>query len=392
MPSRRRPPPKKLSQQVIVITGASSGIGLVTARRAAACGARVVLAARNLRDLERAAGEIRAAGGQAIAVRCEVSDAGQVAGLAASAIEAFGGIDTWINNAAVSMYGRIADVPLEDARRQIEVNFWGYVHGSIAAVRHMRDRGGAIVQVTSALADRAIPLQGYYCAAKHAVKAFTDTLRMELEAEGIPIAVSQVKPGSTDTPFFEKARNHFATEPQAVPPVYAPEIVASVILDVCERPRRDVVVSGMGKLLSVSNQISPRLTDLYLERRGMESAQLSDIPSSPQRRDNLWAPLEDDGGERGHIRASRTKETSAYNQLEKHRRAITAAIVSGIASIALGSIAARALGSRAERRLSRTAPSPREAYVGAVRAFEREIEHAEEAIESEPSASRALRT
>ena len=370
---------KKISEQVIVITGASSGIGLVTAKRAAACGAKVVLAARNERDLERAVHDITAAGGRAIAVPTDTSDVIQVERLALRAVDAFGRIDTWINNAAVSMYGRIEEVPLEDARRQLDVNFWGYVHGSLTALQHMRARGGGIVNVTSALADRAIPLQGYYCAAKHAVKAFTDTLRMELEAEGLEITVSQVKPGSTDTPFFEKARNFFGTEAQAVPPVYAPEVVAAVILDVCERPRRDVVVSGMGKLLSASNGISPRLTDLYLEKKGMEDAQLSDIPKGAGRRDNLWAPVEDDGGERGSTWKGRTKESSAYNALERHGRGV-AAVIGGLASIALGAFAVRSFGLhrrlRSSNRPEETAPprTSRAAYVDAARAVEAQQE------------------
>lgn len=384
MAQRRSPRRKKISQQVIVITGASSGIGLVTAKRAAACGAKVALAARNERDLAHAVHEIAAAGGRAIGVPTDTSDPIQVERLAQRTIEAFGTIDTWINNAAVSMYGRLEAVPLEDARRLFDVNFWGYVHGSLAALEHMRDRGGAIVNVTSALADRAMPLQGYYCAAKHAVKGFTDTLRMEIESEGLPIAVSQVKPGSTDTPFFEKARNFFGTEAQAVPPVYAPEVVADVILDVCERPRRDVVVSGMGKLLSASNGISPRLADLYLERRGMEDAQLTDIPRPAGRRDNLWAPVEDDGGERGRTWKGRTKETSAYNELVRHGGAIGAAIVSGIASFALGALALRSF-RKGERALPSTVvrTSSREAYVDAIRELDREAEGRPERVDAE---------
>ncbi|HZA34874.1 MAG TPA: SDR family oxidoreductase, partial [Vicinamibacterales bacterium] len=205
-----------LRDQVMVITGASSGIGLVTARQAAGAGARVVLAARNGRDLERAVASIRARGGRAIHVVADVADPLQVEEIAAAATREFGRIDTWVNNAAVSMYGRIMELPIDDMRRQMDVNYWGQVYGSRTAVRHLRERGGALINVASALSDRAIPLQANYCAAKHAVKAFTDALRMELEEEGVPIAVTLVKPASIDTPFFDKARTYLGVEPQPV--------------------------------------------------------------------------------------------------------------------------------------------------------------------------------
>jgi NAD(P)-dependent dehydrogenase (short-subunit alcohol dehydrogenase family) len=319
---------KPLRDQVIVITGASSGIGLVTARTGARRGASVVLASRNEADLERAVGEIRAEGGRAIHVVADVSDYSAVRAVAEAAIAAFGRIDTWVNNAAVSMYGRITELALEDMRRQFDVNYWGTVHGSLVAVPHLKQHGGALINVASALADRAIPLQGNYCAAKHAMKAFTDSLRMELEEEGAPISVSLVKPGSIDTPFFEKARVYIGVEPQPVPPVYAPEVAATAILECAERPRRDVIVGGMGKVISVAQTLSPRLTDKYMERSSTES-QLTDQPVSPDRRDNLYEPVAYDGGERGRTWAGRTRSTSLYTHAVLHPRqaAIAAAAV-----------------------------------------------------------------
>jgi short-subunit dehydrogenase len=227
-----------LREQVMVITGASSGIGLVTAKQAAAQGAALVLVARNERDLWKAVDQIRDGGGRAVAVVADVGILAQVERVAQVAVQEFGQIDTWVNNAAVSMYGRIMQLPIEDMRRQMDVNYWGQVHGSITAVRHLRARGGALINVGSALCDRAIPLQANYCAAKHALKAFTDALRMELEEAGAPISVSLVKPASIDTPFFEKARTYLGVEPQPVPPVYAPEVVADVILEAAQRPIR----------------------------------------------------------------------------------------------------------------------------------------------------------
>jgi NAD(P)-dependent dehydrogenase (short-subunit alcohol dehydrogenase family) len=334
---------KPLDEQVMVITGASSGIGLVTAREAARRGACVVLAARNEHDLRQAAEGIRRAGGRAAFAVADVADAAQVDAVANVAIREFGRIDTWVNNAAVSMYGRITDLPIDDMRRQMDVNYWGQVYGSRTAVRHLRRSGGALINVGSALSDRAIPLQGGYCAAKHALKAFTDAFRMELEEEGAPIAVTLVKPASIDTPFFEKARTYLGVEPQPVPPVYAPEIVAEVILHAAQHPLRELIAGGSGAKLSAA-RFAPRLADLYMERWTFDS-QLTDKPARG-RLDNLYEPLPEDGGERGRNWKGRTRESSVYTRAALHPRA-AAALVAGLALVGLGAAAAaRRAGSR----------------------------------------------
>jgi NAD(P)-dependent dehydrogenase (short-subunit alcohol dehydrogenase family) len=325
-----KPTLKPISEQVIVITGASSGIGLVTAQKAARAGARVVLAARNEADLRQAVDEIRAAGGRAIYVVADVADPAQVASIAHAAMSEFGRIDTWVNNAAVSVYGRIMELSVDEMRRQFDVNYWGEVYGSRAAVPHLQREGGAIINVGSVLCDRAIPLQGNYCAAKHALRAFTETLRMELEAEGAPISVTLVKPASIDTPFFEKARTHMEVEPQPVPPVYAPEIVADAILRCAVRPTRDVIVGGSGKLLSAAN-MAPRIADRYMERTMFE-AQRTDIPVSDERPDNLFSPVEHDGGQRGRNWQGRTKGTSVYTTAALRPR-ITVGALLGLAAL-----------------------------------------------------------
>lgn len=304
-----------LREQVMVITGASSGIGLVTAKQAAAQGAALVLVARNERDLWKAVDEIRDGGGRAVAVVADVGILAQVERVAEVAVQEFGHIDTWVNNAAVSMYGRIMQVPIEDMRRQMDVNYWGQVHGSITAVRHLRARGGALINVGSALCDRAIPLQANYCAAKHALKAFTDALRMELEEAGAPISVSLVKPASIDTPFFEKARTYLGVEPQPVPPVYAPEVVADVILDAAQRPIRELIAGGAGAKLSAA-RFAPRLADLYMERWTFDS-QGTSIPIDG-RPDNLYQPVAQDGGERGRHWSGHTRGSSIYTQAFLH--------------------------------------------------------------------------
>src|SRR5918993_909993 len=191
---------KPLDEQVIVITGASSGIGLVTAKAAAERGARVVLAARNERALRRAVEEIEADGGDAVYVVADVAEADDVEKIAKVAVREYGRVDTWVNNASTSIYGRVWEVPLEDKRRLFDVNFWGVVHGCRVALPHLKQRGGTIVNVGSVVSDRAVPLLGIYSASKHAVKGYTDALRMELEEDGAPIYVSLVKPASINTP------------------------------------------------------------------------------------------------------------------------------------------------------------------------------------------------
>jgi short-subunit dehydrogenase len=318
---------KPLDEQVMVITGASSGIGLVTATQAARRGACVVLAARNEHDLRGATEAIRRTGGRAAYVVADVADATQVDAIADLGIGEFGRIDTWVNNAAVSMYGRLTELSIEDMRRQMDVNYWGQVYGSRTAVRHLRHRGGALINIASALSDRAIPLQGGYCAAKHALKAFTDALRMELEEEGLPIAVTLVKPASIDTPFFEKARTYLGVEPQPVPPVYAPEVVSEVILHAAQHPLRELIAGGSGAQLSAA-RFAPRLADLYMERWTFDS-QRTDKPADG-RPDNLYEPVSADGGERGRHWDGHTRESSMYTRAFLHPRA-TAAVLAGLA-------------------------------------------------------------
>jgi NAD(P)-dependent dehydrogenase (short-subunit alcohol dehydrogenase family) len=326
-----------LREQVMVITGASSGIGLVTAKQAAAAGASVVLAARNERDLQHAVRAIRDTGGRAIHVVADVADRAQVEAIAEAAIREFGRIDTWVNNAAVSMYGRVLELSVDDMRRQMDINYWGQVYGSITAVRHLRAGGGALINVGSALCDRAIPLQASYCAAKHALKGFTDSLRMELEEEGVPVAVTLVKPASIDTPFFEKAKTYLGVEPQPVPPVYAPQVVAGVILEAAQRPIRELIAGGAGAKLSAA-RFAPRLADRYMERWTFASQQTGEPAAG--RPDNLYGPVVDDGGERGRNWRGHTRRSSLYTSSFLHPRRAVA--VAGALAVALAVAARRA--------------------------------------------------
>jgi short-subunit dehydrogenase len=305
---------KKLSDQVIVITGPTSGIGLVTARQAAKRGARLVLAARTGGALRELAEEIRGSGGQAAYAVTDVTDLRQIQDVADIAIKTFGGFDTWVNNAGVSIYGKFEDVSLEDQRKLFETNYWGVVYGSLVAAAHLKERGGALINVGSALSDRAIPIQGTYCASKHAVKGFTEAFRMELEHDGAPISVTLIKPASIDTPYRQHAKNYLPNEPKNPWPVYAPEPVAEAILYAAEHPIRDIYVGGASRALSVGSFLSPRVTDKVMES-AMFDSQEEDRPSSSLHTglDQPSSSLLERGGYPGHV-----SESSLYTKSSLH--------------------------------------------------------------------------
>jgi short-subunit dehydrogenase len=320
---------KRLSDQVIVITGASSGIGLATAEMAAAKGARVVMSSRNEEDLLDAVNRIRSNGGRALHIVADVADPDAVDSIAGFAIEQFGGIDTWVNNAGIGIYGKLTETPLADKRRLFDVDFWGVVHGCRTAVRHLSTHGGVIVNVGSVASDRAAPLLGIYSAAKHAVKGYTDALRMELERDDVPVAVSLVKPASINTPFIEHARSHMDAEPEFMPPVYPPEEVARAILKCAEHPMRDVLVGGSAKFLSAMGKVAPRAMDRYLEATAFTQQKRS-TPNDGV--DALYAGQRD--GRKMGPTSRRTMRHSAYT------RASTSAVGRAFPLLAAGAIAA----------------------------------------------------
>jgi NAD(P)-dependent dehydrogenase (short-subunit alcohol dehydrogenase family) len=302
---------KRLEDQVVVITGGTSGIGLATAKRAAERGARVVLCSRNEAELTETVAAIEERGGKARSVVADVASQTDMERLASTAIEEYGALDTWVNNAGVSFYGRLMEVAIEDMRRLFEVNFWGTVYGTRAAVPHLRRQGGALINMGSIVSDRAIPLQGAYSASKHAVKGFTDALRMELEEEKAPISVTLIKPSAIDTPYFQHAKNYMAVEPKPPAPVYAPEVVANAVLRAAEHPVRDITIGGGGRLLSAVGTALPRLTDFYMERSMFES-QRSDVPAE-RREGNLYQPSGSEGKERGEYQGM-VRRSSLYTR------------------------------------------------------------------------------
>jgi short-subunit dehydrogenase len=321
--------PKPIREQVIVITGASSGIGLTTARMAAHAGASVLLVARNEGALQHIVEDLRASGANADYVVADVSRPEDHTRIAQVTIQRFGGFDTWVNGAAVGTAGELMEVPIEDQRQVLEVNYWGVVYGSLQAARHLRHRGGVLINIGSVLGERAVVLQVPYCAAKHAVRAFTDGLRMELEREGAPVAVTHIKPSSIDTPFPEHARNFLDTGVTVPPPIYSPDLVAKAILFACENPKRDIVVGFGGWVVPLMGTLAPRLTDRLMEAIGYW-AQKTTRRSIPARRDNLYHPRQD-GAERSSFNYPMVRRSSLLLQAQMHPVA-AAIILSGMAA------------------------------------------------------------
>jgi short-subunit dehydrogenase len=349
---------KPLDRQVLVVTGASSGIGLATARMAARGGAKLVLVARNEEALRSIAEELRAGGAQAEWVAADVADRDALEAASRRAEEAFGGFDSWVNDAGTSIYGTIEQTPLEDQRRLFETNYWGVVHGSLIAARHLRRRGGAIVNLGSVLSDRAMILMGTYSATKHAVKAFTDALRMELERDGAPVSVTLVKPSSVETAFQEHGRNLLGAPGLRVPPpAYDPRLVARAILHACGHPKRDIVVGFGGYAIALMGQLMPRTTDRLMEAVG-ERAQTTRKAPAPARADNLYAPRED-GTERSLTRpVAPLRRTSLFLEAQLHPAA-TAAALAGIGALTIGALTARRNGGGGRRARMRRAGSSR---------------------------------
>ncbi|MFC5459191.1 SDR family oxidoreductase [Massilia niabensis] len=333
---------RNINEQVIVITGASSGIGLTTARLAAEQGARLVLVARNGEALDQLASELRRRGAQVGTVEADVGNAQDVERIGQAAMERFGRIDTWVNNAGVGIFGRLEEVSLEDHQRLFQTNFWGVVNGSLEAVKRMKLRGGgALINVGSEVSDRSTPLQGMYSASKHAVKAFTESLRMELEKEGAPISVTLVKPAAIDTLFAVHAKNYMEKEPVLPPPVYAPEIAAKAILHAAQHPKRDIFVGAASKIVSSSNAYMPRVLDHVLNA-SMWRLQKSKVDKVPGRRDALHAPDPTQTlRERQGMPERTVRETSVYTAVSLNKKPLAAALLGGGALLAAWGLARR---------------------------------------------------
>jgi NAD(P)-dependent dehydrogenase (short-subunit alcohol dehydrogenase family) len=322
-----------VSAKVVVITGASAGVGRATSREFARRGARLGLIARDRERLAATAGEVERLGGQALVLPGDVSDAAQIEEAAATVEARFGPIDVWINNAMVSVFSPVQAMEAAEYRRVIEVTYLGVVHGTLAALRRMRPRDrGVIVQVGSALAYRAIPLQSAYCAAKHAVAGFTESLQTELLHDRSHIRVTIVHLPALNTPQFEWTRNRLPSRAQPVPPIFQPEVAARAIYWASRHRRREVWVGGATVAAIMADKLAPGLADWYLARAGY-MAQQSGEQTDPDCGDNLWKPAAGDYAAHGRF-DDRAHDWSAQLWATTHR---------GVVALGLGAAAVAAL-------------------------------------------------
>lgn len=327
---------KPLAEQIIVITGASSGIGLATARRAAEAGARVVLVARNGHALDEAVEQIKVRGGRAAAIALDIADEGAPAKIGAFCQDRFGPFDTWVNDAVVAIYGKLEDTTMEEHRRVFEVGYFGLVAASLYAAGELKTRGGALINLGSVLSERAMIYQSVYSAMKHAVRGFTDGLRMELEEENAPISVTLIKPHGIDTPYPEHARNKM-NDPARIPPVvYDPDLVARAILFAAENRKRELTVGGAGLVASTMSHLMPGVTDRVMELIG-RPAQSTDTPPRKGAYDNLFMPRRD-GDTHGNREMYVRKQSLA---LEAQMRPWAAAAILGGVAATLFTLARR---------------------------------------------------
>jgi NAD(P)-dependent dehydrogenase (short-subunit alcohol dehydrogenase family) len=312
--------------EVIVITGASAGVGRAAAQRFAKQGARIGLIARGIDGLEGARKDVESVGGKALVIPVDVANAEQVEA-AAEKIEAeLGPIDIWVNNAMTSVFSPIKKMTAEEFRRVTEVTYLGYVYGTLAALKRMlpRDRG-VIVQVGSALAYRGIPLQAAYCAAKHAVQGFCDSLRCELLHDNSNVKVTMLQMPALNTPQFGWVKSRLARKAQPVPPIFQPEVAAEAIYFAAHNPRREFYVGVPTVGAIVANKIAPGLLDHYLARTGYDSQQY-DGAEDPNRPDNLWQPVSGDHGAHGAFDA-RAGNWSPQLWTSEHRSLVVLAVL-----------------------------------------------------------------
>lgn len=323
------------------MTGASAGVGRAIVRAFAREGAHIGLLARGRDGLEAARQEVEDLGGKALVMPVDVADAQGIEHAAEAIERAFGPIDIWINNAMVSVFSPVKKMLPEEYKRVTEVTYLGVVYGTLAALKRMlpRDRG-VIVQVGSALAYRGIPLQSAYCAAKHAIQGFNDSLRSELIHDKSHVRVTMVQLPAMNTPQFSWVKSRLPRKPQPVPPIYQPEIGADAVLFAAHNDRREMYVGYPTVEAIVGDKIAPGFADWYLARNGYDAQQTTD-PVEPDRRDNLWEPLAGDHGAHGTF-GDRAITSSPQLWASKNRKWLTIA-GAGLTAFAIGTFLKRAL-------------------------------------------------
>ena len=330
------------SRRVVVLTGASAGVGRATAHALARNGDAIGLIARRQEALEETLKEVEALGGRGLVLPADVADADAVDAAAALTEAELGPIDVWINNAMVSVFAPVSQTTAAEIRRVTEVTYLGYVHGTLAALHRMRDRDrGVIVQVGSALAYRGIPLQAAYCAAKHAIQGFTESLRCELLHDGSGVRVTMVQLPALNTPQFDWVRSRLPGRPQPVPPIFQPEIAADAILWAIDHERRELNVGASSDLAIIGNKIAPGLLDRYLANAAYEGQQTAE-PEDAGRADNLYEPVPGLHRTRGRF-DNRARDTSPHLWLATHRALVAGAAA---ATTAVGLAGARLLRGR----------------------------------------------
>ena len=331
--------------EIAVITGASAGIGRAAAREFARRGCSMALIARGRDGLDAAAKEVEQLGGQALVIQADVAEPGEVDRAADSVVEEFGRIDTWVNNAFAGIFSRFMDMSLEEFRRVVDVTFFGQIHGTRAALRHMLPRdSGAIVLIGSALAYRGIPLQSAYCAAKHGLQGFQDSLRAELLAMDSNVRLSMVQLPGVNTPQFDWVRAHLKGRPQPVGTVYQPEVAARAIWKAAHSSRKQWIVGAPAYQAIFADKLISPLLDRYLARTGIEGQQ-DEQPLAPGREDNLFEPVAGDHGAHGRF-DERAKTRSPLLWASEHRGWLAAGAAMAVGAGLLG---ARYKGERNER-------------------------------------------
>jgi NAD(P)-dependent dehydrogenase (short-subunit alcohol dehydrogenase family) len=326
-----------LEGKVVAVTGASAGIGRAVVREMASRGAHVGLIARGEERLEAAAAEVRRAGPRACVAAADVTDAAQVERAAARIEAELGPIDVWVNVAMAAVLAEVGDVTPEEYLRVTQVTYLGSVHGIQTALRRFvpRDRG-TIVQVGSALSRRGIPLQSSYCAAKHAVKGFLDSLRAELYQHGSSVRVSLVQLPGHNTPQFDWVRTRLHRHPQPVPPIYQPEVAARAVAYAAEHPRRELWVGLPTVYTILGEKFVSGFMDRYLGRTN-EKAQQAGEPIDPATRvDNLFAPPPGDPGAHGMF-DGKAHARSPQLWLDTHRGVVAGAAI-GLAAASAAAV------------------------------------------------------